>query len=118
MDPVTLAAMVIAALSPLVTKGAEEVSKTAFKDAYQAIKKRFAKKPEQQSALEKFEKNPATGAPTFQAALAEHLATDDELIRLLATALEKSGSAPVGSLVGKIEAEKVVVAEKINTVNM
>jgi hypothetical protein len=118
MDPATIATMVIAALSPLLLKGTEEVAKTAFKDAYQAIKERFSRKPEKQSALEKFEKNPSTGAPVFQSALAEHLATDTELIRLLATALEESGSVPAGSLVGKIEAEKVVVANKIDTVNM
>ncbi len=118
MDPATIATMVISALSPLVAKGVEEVAKTSFKDAYEAIKERFSKKSEKQSALEKFEKNPSAGAPAFQSALAEHLATDAELIRLLATALEKSGSVPAGSLVGKIEAEKVVVANKIDTLNM
>ena len=119
MDPATIATMVIASLSPFIVKGAEEVAKTAFKDAYQAIKERFSKKPEKQSALEKFEKNPSSGAPAFQSALAEHLATDAELIRVLARALEKYGSVPAGSLVGKIEAEKVVVANKIiGTVNM
>jgi len=56
----------------------------------------------------------------FQTALAEHLATDAELVRMLAETLEKFGAAPPSSpLVGKIvNAEKIVVANKIDTLNM
>lgn len=118
MDIITLAALAVAALQPLVAKGVEEVAKTAFKDVYTAIKKRLFQKSQGKATVEKFEQNPTEGAPAMQAALAEQLSSDPELIRLLAEALEKSGAAAPGSLVGKIEAEKVVVANKIDTVNM
>lgn len=121
MDPVTtstLAASAIAALSPIIAKGLEELAKSTFKDAYAALKERLSRDPEGKKAVEKFETNPSAGAPELQKVLAEHLVTDAELMRLLAAALEKSGTAEPGSLVGKIEAEKVVFAEKIDTVNM
>ena len=118
MDPVTLANMAVAALSPLVAKGMEELSKTVFKDVYTAIKERLSGTRQSQEAVEQFEQNPTQGTPALQSALADQLAHDQELTRLLVEALEKSGAAPSGSLVGKIEAEKVVVANKIDTVNM
>jgi hypothetical protein len=118
MDPVTLASMAVAALSPLVAKGMEELSKTVFMDVYTAIKERLSGTRKSKEAVEQFEQDPGEGAPAFQAVLADQLAQDKELMRLLADALEKSGAAPAGSLVGKIEAEKVVVANKIDTVNM
>ena len=121
MDPATitsLAGMAVNVLSPLMAKGAEALAKTVFKDAYAAIKERLSKKPEGKAAVEKFEHNPTEGTPALQAELARQLATDTGLARLLAEALEKSGAAAPGSLVGKIEAEKVVVAKNIDTVNM
>ncbi len=118
IDLTTLTAMATAALSPLLAKGAEEVAKTAFKDAYQAIKDRLTKKPEGKTAVEKFEQSPSADATTFQAALAKHLANDSELVRMLAEALEKSGAAAPGQLVGTINAQKVVVANTIDTLKM
>ena len=121
MDPITLttlAGMAVAALSPLVAKGAEELGKSVLNDAYVAIKQRLSKKAESKAVIEKFEQNPSEAAPTLQAELAKQLAADDELVRLLAEALEKSGAAAPGSLVGKIKAKNVVVANKIDTVNM
>jgi hypothetical protein len=114
----TLAAGAVAALSPIIAKGLEELAKSTFKDAYAALKERLGRDPEGKKAVEKFEADPAEGAAKLQKALTKRLATDAELVRLLAEALEKSGTAETGSLVGKIEAEKVVVAEKINTVRM
>ena len=118
IDLANLTTIVTAALSPLLAKGAEEVAKTAFKDAYQAIKDRLTKKPESKKAVEKFEENPSTGANEFQATLAEHLKNDAELVRMLAEALEKLGSAAPSQLVGTINAQKVVVANQIDTLNM
>ena len=118
MDIVTLAGLAVTALSPLMAKGAEALGKTFLNDAYTAIKERLSKRPESKSAVKKFEQNPIEGAPALQSELGKHLAGDAELVRLLAEALEKSGAAKPGSLVGKIEAEKVVVAKNINTVNM
>lgn len=118
IDLASLTTMIIAALSPLLAKGAEEVAKTVFKDAYQTIKDRLTKKPESKNAVEKFEQNPGTGATAFQSVLAEHLANDAELVRMLAEALEKSGATAPGQLVGTINAQKVVVANKIDTLNM
>ena len=105
--------MAVTALNSLVTKGAEELGKTAFKDVYTAIKERFSRKPESKSALEKFEQNPNEGAPALQSELGKHLTGDAELARLLAVALEKSGAAAPGSLVGKIEAGQVIVADTV-----
>ena len=102
--------MAVAALSSLVTKGAEELGKTVFNDAYTAIKERLSKKPESKSAVEKFEQNPSEGAPALRSELGNHLAGDAELALLLAVALEKFGAAAPGSLVGKIEAQQVIVA--------
>jgi hypothetical protein len=118
LDLAILAHMAVTALSPLATKGAEILAPTILKDAYNAIKERLRSEPSGKAALEKFEKNATDGAPALQAELAKRLATDPELVRLLAEALEKSGAAKPGSLVGKIEANKVVVAHKIDTVNM
>jgi hypothetical protein len=110
--------MAVAALSPLVAKGMEELSKTVFKDVYAAIKDRLSGARKSKEAVEQFEQDPTEGASALQAALADQLAHDKDLARMLAEALEKSGVAAPGSLVGKIEAEKVVVANKIDTVNM
>ena len=111
MDPITsatLAAMAVTARNSLVTKGAEELGKTVFKDAYTAIKERLPKK-----VAEKFEQNPNEGAPALRSELGNHLAGDAELARLLAVALEKFGAAAPGLLVGKIEAGQVIVADTV-----
>jgi hypothetical protein len=121
MDPGTasaLAASIVAALSPIVSKGAEEVAKTVFKDAYAAIKKRLSRHPEGKETLKRFEVSPASGADDLQRNLTELLTADAELIKLLVEALQKSAAVEHGSLVGKIEAEKAVVADKIDAVNM
>ena len=96
----------------------EEVAKTTFKDVYAAIKERLGRDPKGKQAVEEFEADPTKGAADLERALTERLKTDAELVRLLATALEESGTYETGSLVGKIEAERVVVAKKIDTVNM
>ena len=121
MDPVTisaLAASAVAVLSPLVAKGLEEVAKSVFKDAYATLKERLGRDPESNRVVESFEADPAKGAPNLLKALTAQLATDTELLRLLAEALEKSAAVNLGSLVGKVEAKKVIVTGKIDTVRM
>jgi hypothetical protein len=117
-DYVALAYTTVKALSPLVTKGAEVLAPVVLKDAYSAIKERLCGDPSGKVAIERFEQNAMEGAPVLQAELARLLAADTDLARAVAEALEKSGVVKSGSLVGKIEANKVVVAHKIDTVNM
>jgi hypothetical protein len=118
LDLVGLAQMAVSALSPFVTKGTEILAPKVLNDAYNAIKERLRSGPSGKLALQRFEQNATEGAPALQAELAKRLATDPELVRLLAESLEKSGAVKPGSLVGKIDANKVVVAHKIDTVNM
>jgi len=121
MDPVTIsaiAASVISILSPLVSKGMEEVAKSVFKDAYGKIKDRLQSNPEGKKTLQKFEQNPAEAAPELMRLLTQQMLLDEKLTQLLAEALKKSEAVNLEALVGKIEAEKVVVASHIDTVNM
>ena len=118
LEVVALAHAIVTALSPLVTKSADILAPTVLKDAYSAIKERLCGKPSGKLAIQGFEQNAAEGAPALQDELARQLATDTDLVRIIAEALEKSGAAKSGSLVGKIDANKVVVAHKIDTVNM
>ena len=121
MDPEiinALAASAVSALTLLFTKGSEEVAKSAFKDAYQAIKARLTRNPESRKVIENFEADPEKGATELQSTLSEHLISDDELFIRIAESLEKAGMLNSGSLAGKIMAEKVVIAKKIGTVNM
>jgi len=121
MDPVTvsaIAASIVSVLSPLVAKGMEEVAKSGFKDAYGKIKDRLKSKPESKKILEEFEKNPAEAAPEMLKLLTQQMLIDEKLMQLLAETLNKSEAVNLEALVGKVEAEKVVVASHIDTVNM
>jgi dipeptidase len=121
MDPVTvsaIAASTISILSPLVAKGMEEVTKSVFKDAYEKIKDRFSTDQESKKALEEFEKKPAEAAPELLKILTNQMMIDEKLTQLLAETLKKSKVVNLEALVGKVEAEKVVVASHIDTVNM
>ena len=113
MEPLTLAAMVASALFPYLAKGAEEVTKTAFKDAYAKLKEMIAGKPEEEKALEKAETQ-----ADLQTLLEQQFAQNQALQLAFARALETAGHAPHGQLVGKIEAKNVVVVDKIDTLNM
>ena len=121
MDPEIISALTASAVTALklvFTKGSEEVAKSAFKDAYEAIKARLTRNPESRKVLEKFEANPEKGAAELQSTLSEHLVSDDKLFIRIAESLEKAGMLNSGTLAGKIIAEKVVIAKKIDTVNM
>ncbi|MCP4298222.1 MAG: hypothetical protein GY786_21765 [Proteobacteria bacterium] len=121
MDPeiiTALAASAVSALKLLFTKGSEEVAKSAFKDAYQAIKTRLTRTPESQKVIENFEADPEKGATELQSTLSEHLVSDDKLYVMIVDALAKAGTLKNHPLAEKIIAEKVVIANKIDTVNM
>jgi len=118
MDLANLAQTAVTALSPIMAQGAQKLAETALSDVYTAIKERLRREPSGKAALEKFEQSPNEGALALEAELVKRLATDAELARLLAESLEKSGAAAPGSLVGRIDAQKVVVAKKIDIVNM
>ena len=118
LDLATLAQIAVSTLSPLVVQGAGKLAGTVLDDAYKAVKRRLCSEPSGKQAIEKFEQNAPGGATALQNELAKWLARDPVLVRLLAESLERSGAATSGSLVGKIEADKVVVAHKIDTVNM
>ena len=113
MEPITLATLAASALAPYLAKGAEEVAKSVFKDAYAKLKETIAGKPEAEKSLEK-----AGTSTDLQPLLEQQFARNQELQLAFARALEAAGHAPKGQLVGKIEAEKVVVAERIDNLTM
>ena len=118
MDLANLAQMAVTVLTPIMAQGAQKLADTALSDVYTAIKEHLRGELSGNAALEKFEQNPSEGALALQAELAKRLSVDADFVRLLAESLEKSGAAASGFLVGKINAQKVVVAKKIDTVNM
>lgn len=118
MDPSLLAGAVIGALTPLLAKGGEEVAKSIFKDAYTAIKDRLSKKPQTKELVEKFEQNPAVGGPELQPALAEHLAADANLSRLLTELVEKQRALQQQAMVNQVDAENVIIAQNIQNLNI
>ena len=108
MDPLTLATMAASALAPYLAKGAEEVAKSVFKDAYAKLKEAIAGKPEAEKSLEK------VGTKTdLQPLLEQQFAQNQALQLAFARALEAAGHAPKGQLVGKIEAANVMVARYV-----
>jgi hypothetical protein len=121
MEPETIsaiAASIVSVLSPLVTKGMEEVAKSSFKDVYDKIKDRLQGHPESKKTLEAFEKNPVEAAPDMLKELTNQMLSDTKFTQLLGTALSKSNVINLEALVGKVEAEKVIIAQYIGTVNM
>ena len=116
MDPVTIATAVVGFLSPIVAKGLEDVAKSALNDAYAKIKDRFSKEPKNSKIIEQFEKDPSTGAEAFQTALVEQLKTDQDLMQQLVSILEKNKHS--GALVNEVNAKNVVIAEKIDKIDM
>ena len=121
MDPVTIsaiAASAISVLSPLMAKGMEEVAKSVFNDSYDKIKERLLNVPEHKETLDRFEKNPVEAAPDMLKLLTQQMLIDEKLTQVLATTLSKSDAVNLEALVGKVEAEKIVIASHIDTVNM
>jgi hypothetical protein len=121
MDPdliSAVAASAVSALKPMFAKGSEEVVKTAFKDAYQAIKARLTRNSKSRKAIENFEANPEKGAAELQSTLSEHILSDDKLFVKVVDSLEKAGTLKNHPLAGEIIAEKIVIAKNIENLYM
>ena len=104
MDPITLATLTSGA-SVLAVECAKGAASEAGKAVWSSVKTLFG-----------WEKEPdmAEFAPT----IAQRLQADAELARKLTELLQQSQTGTASTLVGTINAEKVVVADKIDTVNM
>lgn len=119
MDPITLASTIVGLISPLIMKGVEEVTKSSFKDIYAAIKEKLSGDPESKHAIQEFEKSPEQAKPVFQAALQKHIEADKAFYELLLRVVQNHQSAAQGGInIKKINAKKVVVAEKIDKLDM
>jgi len=116
MDPLTIASSVIGILTPIIANGVGEVANTDFKDVYASIKEKLSRNPEEGKIIEQFEKDPSRGADAFQALLIEHISIDQELMKQLIEALQIPKTR--SSLVGKVEAKNVVIADKIDKIDM
>ena len=99
MDPVTIAAAAVAALSPYLAKAGEKIADAAGEaawkkvgDLYDSLKHKFAGKPAAQGALEDLVKDP-TDADT-QAALRKELkkllAEDGDMLNELSAMLDQA----------------------------
>lgn len=104
MDPAIIAA-ITGALTALATEVAKGAAGQAGKDAWEKIKELLGAKSSE--ALEK-----------AQSEIARQFETNPETAKKLLELLKSSQSKNVGQLVGSITAEKVVVANNIDTLNM
>lgn len=104
MDPITLATLTSGA-AVLAAECAKGAASEAGKDAWTRIKTLFGWTKEPDMA-------------EFAPDIAQRLQADAELARKLTELLQQSQTGAASTLVGSINAEKVVVAEKIDTVNM
>lgn len=104
MDPITLATVTTAVVT-LALDAAKEAATEAAKDTWQQVKKWIG-----------WEKEPAP--EQLAPAVASRLNDDEELTRKIAALLKDQPSGSASTLVGSIKAGKVVVAHKIETVNM
>jgi hypothetical protein len=121
MDVAFLSNLAVSTLAPILLKGVGELAGTTLKDAYEAIKDRLSRTPEEKQVVEKFEKGPVENSNEFQMLLSKHLEKDEELRTLLTTSLEKMKNPPVemGNVnVNQIHAEKVIVAQKVDKIDM
>lgn len=104
MDPIALAT-VTSAITVLVTEFARGAVSEAGKDTWAKIKSLFGWKRDPE---------PGVLAP----AVAQRLHNDPELVRQVLAVLREHAPETASALVGSIDAEKVVVATKIDVVNM
>ncbi|WIG93536.1 hypothetical protein [Myxococcus sp. SDU36] len=103
MDPVTLAT-VTSAITVLGTKVAEGLASGAGKSIWESV-------------LKIFKWDAAPPVDGLAQATAEHLqAHPNHVAQTIQVLRQDTGS--VGMLVGRIDAEKVVVAQSIHTINM
>jgi uncharacterized protein YPO0396 len=104
MDPIAIAA-ITGALTSLATEVTKGAASAAGKDAWNKIKELLGSTSG--DALE-----------NAQSQIVERLIADPEIIKRLLELLNSSQSKNVGQLVGSIAAEKVVVANNIDNINM
>ena len=104
MDPITIAA-ITGALTALATEVAKGAASAAGKDAWGKIKELLGSTSS--DAIEK-----------AQSQIAEQLMANPEIAKKLMELLNSSQSKNAGQLVGSITAEKVVVSNNIDTLNM
>jgi hypothetical protein len=104
MDPIVLATLTSGA-TVLAAECAKGAASEAGKDVWTKIKSLFGWKKEPQLMQL---------APT----IAQRLQADADLARKLVDLLQQDRAGTASTLVGTINADKVVVARKIDTVNM
>lgn len=104
MDPITLAT-VTSAVTVLATEFAKGTVSEAAKDTWSKIK-----------SLLGFKKDPQPDELAL--AIAQRLKDDGELVKQIVLLLQSQQTGTSSALVGSIDAEKVVVAKKIDVVNM
>ncbi|RYZ10573.1 MAG: hypothetical protein EOO70_10315 [Myxococcaceae bacterium] len=104
MNPIALAT-VTSAVTLLATEAAKAVATQAAKDAWERVKAHLG-----------FDAEPS--APEVPALTATALQERPELLPELQRIVAESGSQAAGQLVGTVNAEKVVVAQNIDTLHM
>lgn len=104
MEPITISA-ITAALTALATEVAKGGAGEAGKAAWNRMRGLLGGKTH--DAIEQ-----------AQAAVTERLDSNPAIIRELLTLLKSSQSVNAKQLVGSIDADKVVVAENVNTLHM
>lgn len=104
MDPITLAT-VTAGITALASEYVKGFASEAGKDTWERIKSLFGWSAE---------------PPTEELApsVARKLQDEPELAKQIVALLQQQQTGTASTLVGSIDAEKVVVADKIDTVNM
>lgn len=104
MDPITLATLTSGVVL-LATEAAKGAATEAGKDAWNKIKSLFA-----------WKKEPETSDLASQ--VAEALNANTQLAKQVLELLQQPSTGPSSTLVQTINAEKVIVATNIDTVNM
>ena len=104
MEPLTLATLT-AAVTVLASEVGKGAASEAGKSAWGRIKSLF-----------RWSAEPAEA--DLSAAIAKALEANEALARQVVEILQAQSTGTASKLVGRIDAEKVVVADKIDTVNM
>jgi hypothetical protein len=104
VEPLTLATLT-AAVTVLASEVGKGIASEAGKTAWSRIK-----------ALFKWSADPAE--TDLSTAIAKTLEANQALARQVVEILQGQSTGTASTLVGRIDAEKVIVAEKIDTVNM
>lgn len=104
MEPLILATLT-SAVTVLASEVGKGIASAAGQDAWNKIKSLF-----------KWPAEPAE--PDLSAEIAKSLAANEALARQVVEILQAQSTGTASNLVGTINAEKVVVADKIDTLNM